>query len=67
MTMAKERIHEIGYINDDRQHVLISIHNPAILPVPHDNFVQFAITIDGAIELRAHLNAFLDAHGLVSH
>ena len=61
--MTKERIAEVGYINDKCEHALISIYDPALKNFG-TNFVQVAVTIDGAITLRAELNAFLRKHGI---
>jgi hypothetical protein len=63
MDDGKERVCQVGYINPDMEHVLISIFNPALLN-PDRSFVQVAITIESAIALRAELNAFLKAHGV---
>lgn len=56
-----EVVYPVGYINDDRQHVMISIRNPTLLQ-PDRKFVQVTITIGNAVVLRDSLNAFLDAH-----
>lgn len=61
--MNAERIAEVGYINSECKHTLISIYHPALLN-PGPGFVQVAISIDGAITLQAELNAFLAAHGV---
>ena len=66
VTMTEERIAPVGYINDKCEHALISIYNPALLN-PSSASVQVAISIDGAITLRAALNAFLRDHGVVEH
>ena len=59
--MAEERIAAVGYINEQQRHALISIHNAAILNSDVD-FVQVAVSIDGAIKLRDELNKFLARH-----
>lgn len=61
--MKEERIAEVGYINEQRQHALISIYNPALLN-PNKDSVQVAISIKGAKALRDFLNEFLEAHTL---
>ena len=53
-----ERIAKVGYINEDCQHILVSIYNPALLN-PGSDWVQVAITIEGAITLRDNLDAIL--------
>ena len=64
-----EEIAGIGYINDERKHVMMSIRDPSLcnLPRGHNSFVQVVITIDNAILLRAMLNKFLTEHGLLEH
>ena len=57
-----EQIHDIGYVNEQQKHCLISISNPPLVS-PGPNFLQLIITIEGAMELRAQLNAFLLRHG----
>lgn len=66
--MADERIAEVGYINPDQQHALVSIYNPALLN-PGSDFVQVAVSIKGAIKLRDELDAFLAMHygGIAVH
>ena len=59
----EESIAGVGYINDEHKHALISIFNPALLN-PRRDYLQFAITIETAIQLRAALNAFLNQHGI---
>lgn len=61
-----ERIAEVGYINEHMMHAMISIYNPAIINAEQAS-VQVVISIDGAIQLRAELNAFLKQHGVVGH
>lgn len=61
-----ERIAEVGYINEKLEHAVISIYNPPILN-PGSDWVQVVLTIDGAIKLRAELNAFLTRHGVVAN
>jgi hypothetical protein len=57
---TQERIAPVGCINDERRHALISIYHPALLNASPDlEFVQVAISIDGAVALRAALDAFL--------
>ena len=63
---ATERIAEVGYINEHCKHALISIDNPALLNAGPTS-VQVVISIEGAIQLRAELNAFLQRHGVVSN
>lgn len=60
-----EQIHEIGYVNAEMKHAMISITEPALCTPFNTKFVQIVITIEGAIELRAQLNAFLLAHGVI--
>lgn len=64
MSRTEERIAEVGYINTQKQHALISVYHPSLLNAGSD-FVQVAISIDSAIKLRAELNAFLGSHGIV--
>lgn len=59
--MAEETVHEVGYINDEHRHALISVHNPSLLNA-NDQFVQIALSIDSAITLRDNLNSFLARH-----
>lgn len=59
-----ERIADVGYINPEMKHCLISIYNPSLLNSDGKEFVQVAITVDNAIILRANLNKFLLDHGL---
>jgi hypothetical protein len=59
--MKAERVEKIGYINNTREHALISIHDPAIVN-DEDRFVQIAISVDAAVKLRDRLDAFLAAH-----
>lgn len=61
-----ERIAEVGYINSSMEHALISIYEPALLN-PAGNSIQVAISIEGAIRLRAELNRFLSMHGIGFH
>jgi hypothetical protein len=50
------------------KHALVSIYNPALLNAnTKHHFVQIAISIDGAISLRAELNLFLKQHGVLEH
>jgi hypothetical protein len=60
---------ELGYINDAREHGLISINGPPLMNIPigRDKMLQFALTIDDLIVLRAHIDAFLKQHGVSSH
>ena len=62
----QEVLGPFGYINDEHRHVLISIRDPSLLnAIPQGgDILQFALTIDTAIALRAELNAFLTAHGV---
>ena len=53
----------VGYINDELKHALLSISPPALANLG-DDFVQVAISIEQAIELRAALNQFLVEHGI---
>ena len=63
-----ERVCEVGYINDQLKHVLISVLNPSLCNAQRPTkLVQIAITIDSAITLRAELNAFLKAHGIIEN
>lgn len=62
--MTPEQIPAIGYLNADYAHALVSIHYPPMVN-PGENFIQIALTIEGALKLRAALNVFLDAHGVV--
>ena len=57
----------LGYINDERKHVLVSIHNPSLVNADRREFLQVAITIDSAITLRAALNEFLLQHGVLDN
>lgn len=61
-----ERVAEVGYINSDMEHALVSIYEPALLNPSMDG-VQVAITIESAILLRANLNRFLAQHGVEFH
>lgn len=61
-----ERIAEVGYLNSEMKHALISIFNPALLN-PGPDSVQVAISIDGVFALRAELNAFLKRNGEWQH
>lgn len=61
-----ERIGEVGYINPEKRHALIGVWNPALINKGED-FVQIVLSIDGAIQLRAELNAFLEMHGVVAN
>ena len=61
-----EHVCEVGYINDEMKHVLISIQHPTLTNVyPKPSCIQVALTIDSAIVLRAELNAFLAQHGIL--
>jgi hypothetical protein len=52
-----------GYINDEKQHVLISIKNPSLTSeYPRPAMVQFAVTIENAAVLRDALDGFLRQH-----
>ena len=53
-----ERIAKVGFINEEQKHALISIYNPALINAGSD-WVQVAVSIDGAMALKAELNAFL--------
>ena len=64
--MSTEQVAGVGYMNEREKHVLVSIHNPSLLN-PRPDLMQFAVTIDTAIELRSHLNAFLKQHGVQEH
>lgn len=64
MNDDQERIGPLGYANDERTHLLISIFGPSILN-PGEDFVQVALSIDNAITLRAELNAFIKQHGIM--
>jgi len=56
-----EEICRPGYINDDQQHVLISIKNPTLTSeYPRPALLQFAVKIENAVALRDALNAFLE-------
>jgi hypothetical protein len=62
-----EEVCDIGYINPERKHALISIKAPSLNSCHcswQRNMAQFAITIESAIVLRAKLNAFLAQHGV---
>lgn len=63
----EERVCEIGYINKEMKHALITIINPALRNVSNPSVIQVAVSIDGAIALRAELNAFLKMHGISEH
>jgi hypothetical protein len=53
----------VGYINDDKQHMLLSIKNPTLTSqYPKPDIVQAAITIDEAVALQAALDVFLRKH-----
>jgi hypothetical protein len=55
----------VGYINDDRQHALISIKNPAVTSqYPRPEIVQAAIDIERAALLHDILGEFLLQHGI---
>lgn len=56
----------VGYINEHQQVALVHIESPGIVNAGVD-FVQIAITVETAIDLRAALNAFLKVHGVVAH
>jgi len=58
---GEEHIAEIGYINDDLEHALVSIYNPALLN-PGAGSVQVALSIKGAVRLRDELDKFLMTH-----
>lgn len=63
-----ERIDDIGYINADRQHALISVFDPPLLNAStefaHANWrgVQVALSIEAAADLYQKLGAFLADH-----
>jgi len=58
-----EEICRPGYINDDQQHVLISIKNPTLTSeYPRPAMLQFAVKIENAVALRDALSAFLEEH-----
>jgi hypothetical protein len=56
-----ERIADVGYINSERRHALISIYDPALLN-PGKDSVQVAISLEGATALRDRLDEFLSRH-----
>ncbi len=53
-----ERVAEVGYINEQRKHALISVYNPAVLN-PGTDFVQVAVTIATLRDLRDKIDEFL--------
>jgi len=58
-----EQVHDVGYVNEERKHLLISISEPTMCVPFNVEFVQIVITIETAMELRAQLDAFLIKHG----
>ena len=63
--VGAEEVFDVGYINEDMEHVLIGVRNPTLCNrVPKPDIIQIALTIENAIILRAKLNAFLAAHGI---
>lgn len=56
-----ERIAQVGYINDECLHALISIYQPALINAG-ENSVQVALTITSAETLHWELGAFLRKH-----
>jgi hypothetical protein len=63
MSASAEEVCRPGYINDDKQHVLISIRNPSLTSqYPRPDMVQVAITIENAKALQMELAAFLERH-----
>jgi hypothetical protein len=61
--MSEERISQVGYINGEMKHALISIYGAALLnPNRIEKSVQVAISIKGATELRDRLDEFLAGH-----
>lgn len=60
----EEGIGELGYINEDMQHVLINIRDPALVNPQYASgrSVQVALTIETATILSAKLSEFLDQH-----
>lgn len=59
--MTNERVAPVGYINDARQHALVSVYNPAILN-PGSDSVQVVVSIESARVLRDNLDLFLAQH-----
>lgn len=62
-----ERVAEVGYINADEEHALISIFEPPLLNATTSQWkdrtsVQVALSIDTARLLASNLQAFLEAH-----
>jgi hypothetical protein len=61
--MKEERIAQVGYINEEMQHALISIYGAALLnPSVANKSVQVAMSIKGATALRDRLDEFLSEH-----
>ena len=60
-----ERIDPVGYINEEHEHILLGFRDPALFNPsrPPERWVQVAITIESAVQLRAELDAFLRSHG----
>lgn len=62
-----EEILELGYINEEMKHAMISVKNPTLLndgKFGNDTpqFCQLVITIESAIILKAKLDQFLKGH-----
>jgi hypothetical protein len=59
---------EIGYINTERKHALISVRNPTLCNAPYNTgVVQVAITLSSAREMKAKFHAFLEWHAGGAH
>jgi hypothetical protein len=53
----------IGYINDDKAHALISIKDAVLTDKwDDDKFSQVVLTIEDAIVLRSKLSDFIKSH-----
>jgi len=61
----KECIGTVGYVNENLEHALLTFINPALVNAMDRTFVQIAISVEGALTLRAELNAFLKNHGVL--
>lgn len=62
-----ERISEVGYINEAREHAMISVYEPAILNASTSQnrdkrSAQIVIEIDTARKLLSELETFFENH-----
>jgi hypothetical protein len=53
-----EKIKGVGYINDEKNHIMISIENPTIV-INNDMFLQIVINKDNAEFIKSMLDAIL--------